>query len=58
VPITEYFVRVGTASTSASGVVSDDHANNPAGGACTVISDNNSDTPGRIDSDYIGFWGG
>lgn len=48
--ITENFVRVGTASASAAGVMTDDHANNPAGGACTVVTDNNADTAGRIDA--------
>lgn len=49
VPVTENFVRVGTAATSAAGVMADDHANDPMGGACTVIFDDNADTPGRID---------
>ena len=49
VPVTENFVRVGTASAIAAGVMADDHANDPAGGACTVIFDDNADTPGRID---------
>ena len=49
VPVTENFVRVGTASTVAAGVMADDHTNDPAGGACTVILDDNADTAGRID---------
>jgi len=49
VPVTENFVRVGTASASAAGVMADDHANDATGGACTVIFDDNADTPGRID---------
>lgn len=47
--ITENFVRVGTASASVAGVMTDDHANNPTGGSCTRILDNNADTVGRID---------
>ena len=49
VPVTENFARAGTDSVIAEGVMADDHANNPAGGACTVISSNNADTTGRID---------
>jgi len=49
VSVTENFVRVGTASAITAGVKDDDHANDPAGGACTVISNDNADTPGRID---------
>ena len=47
--ITENFTRTATASASASGVLADDHADDVAGGACTLISDDNTDTPGRID---------
>lgn len=47
--VAEDFVRVATASAVAAGVMADDHANDPAGGACTVIYDNNANTPGRID---------
>ena len=49
-PITENFTRVGTASASVAGVLTDDHANSPTGGACTAIADNNADTAGRIDA--------
>lgn len=49
VPVTENFVRVGTALAIAAGVMADDHVNDPTGGACTVIFDDNADTPGRID---------
>lgn len=47
--ITENFVRVGTASANVVGLMTDDHANDPTGGNCTGIFDDNADTPGRID---------
>lgn len=49
ISFTENFKRVGTASAIATGVMSDDHANDPTSGACTVIFDDNTDTQGRID---------
>ena len=48
-PISENFVRVSTASASVANFKADDHADNPAGGACTEINDNNADTVGRMD---------
>jgi calcium-activated chloride channel regulator 3/4 len=48
-PITENFVRVGSASATAAGVMRDDHTDDPAGGACTPILADNADTVGRID---------
>ena len=48
-PITENFVRVGSASATAAGVMRDDHDDDPAGGACTQILADNADTVGRID---------
>lgn len=47
--VTENFSRVGTASASTAGVMIDDHNDDPTGGACTVIFDDNADSPGRID---------
>lgn len=49
VAITENFSRAGTTSSSAAGVLGDDHEDDPAGGACTAITDDNTDTVGRID---------
>jgi calcium-activated chloride channel regulator 3/4 len=48
-PISENFVRVGAASATVAGVTPDDHADHPAGGACTMIVDDNTDTEGRVD---------
>jgi len=49
-PVTENFVRVGSAAASVADVLADDHANDPTGGRCTAIADNNADTAGRIDA--------
>ena len=47
--ITENFTRSGAASASVSGAAADDHADNPASGLCTLITDDNGDVPGRMD---------
>lgn len=48
--ITENFVRVGTATSSVTGIRADDHANTPSISSCTDILDDNTDTAGRIDA--------
>ena len=48
-PITENFTRIARGTAIVSGVLTDDHANDPSGGACTAIADDNSDVAGRID---------
>jgi calcium-activated chloride channel regulator 3/4 len=50
VPIAEHFVRVEEATILAENVLPDDHVDDPAGGACTVIADDNIDVAGRIDA--------
>ncbi|PIE14827.1 MAG: hypothetical protein CSA68_09135 [Rhodobacterales bacterium] len=47
----ENFTRTASAAALVSGYNTDDHANDPAvPAACTVVSDDNTDTAGRIDS--------
>lgn len=49
VPIAEHFVRVEEATVLAENVLPDDHDDDPTGGACTEIADDNIDVAGRID---------
>ena len=48
--VTENFSRAAAASSNVAGFMADDHADDPAGGACTVVADDNIDTAGRIDA--------
>ena len=47
--ITENFSRAASALSTVTGVAADDHADDPAGGTCTTVSDDNVDTAGRVD---------
>ena len=48
-PITENFSRSATTQFTVAGTQLDDHADNAAVGVCTSVTDDNSDTQGRID---------
>ena len=47
--VAENFTRSATTQFTTVDVQADDHANDVNGGNCTVVSDNNADTSGRID---------
>lgn len=48
--VTQAFSRSGTTQFSVAGFLTDDHDNDPTGVACTLLTDDNSDTRGRIDT--------
>ena len=48
--ITENFSRSGTVQFAVDNFQLDDHDDDPAGGQCTLIFDDNADTRGRIDA--------
>lgn len=49
VSITENFIRTSSTSIEVQNFQADDHADDVTGGACTVVSDDNTDYSGRID---------